>query len=100
MSALIGDAPMPSIDIHRPHQLPIADARARVDQVAARMNEKFGLSGQWQGDTLGFSRPGVSGSIAVESDTIRVQARLGMMLTPLKGVIEQEIRRKLDELFT
>ena len=90
---------MPSIDIRRPHQLSIAEARAVVDQVASRMQEKFGMSGQWQGDTLGFSRPGVNGSIAVEGDAIQVRAQLGMLLTPLKGMIEQEIRRKLDEHF-
>ena len=90
---------MPSIDIRRPHQLSIADARAVVDQVAARMHEKFGMTGQWQGDTLEFSRAGISGSIAVEGNAIQVRAQLGMMLTPLKGMIEQEIRRKLDEHF-
>ena len=90
---------MPSIDIRRPHQLSITEARAVVDRVAARMQEKFGMSGQWQGDTLSFSRPGVNGSIAVESDAIQVRAQLGMMLTPLKTMIEQEIRRKLDEHF-
>ncbi|MEO6926934.1 MAG: polyhydroxyalkanoic acid system family protein [Rhodanobacter sp.] len=90
---------MPSIEIRRPHQLSIAEARAVVDKVAARMQEKFGMSSQWQGDSLGFSRPGVTGSIAVESDAIQVRAQLGMMLSPLKGMIEQEIRRKLDEHF-
>ena len=59
---------MPKIDIRRPHQLSIAEARAVVDQVAARMHEKFGMDGRWQDDTLLFSRPGVSGSIAVGSD--------------------------------
>ncbi|TAL90845.1 MAG: polyhydroxyalkanoic acid synthase [Rhodanobacter sp.] len=91
---------MPSIDIRRPHQLSITEARAVVDQVASRMRDKFGMTGQWQGDTLGFSRPGVNGSIAVESDAIQVRAQLGILLTPLKGMIEQEIRRKLDEHFT
>ena len=90
---------MPTIDIRRPHRLPTAEARALVDKVAARMQEKFGMTGQWQGDTLKFSRPGVSGSIAVGSDAIEVRAELGMMLTPLKGMVEQEIRRKLDEHF-
>ena len=91
---------MPNIRIRRPHQLSIDEARARVDQVASRMQEKFGLAGQWQGDTLGFSRPGVTGSIAVEREAIEVQARLGMLLTPLAAMIEQEIRRKLEDLFT
>lgn len=90
---------MPKIAIHRPHQLSLTEARAVVDQVALRMREKFGMQGQWQGDTLCFSRPGVSGTIAVASDAIQVNAELGMMLAPLKGMVEQEIRRKLDEHF-
>jgi len=90
---------MPKIAIHRPHQLSIQEARAVVDQVAARMHEKLGVEGQWQGDTLRFSRPGVSGTIAVSSDAIQVNAELGLMLAPLKGMVEQEIRRKLDEHF-
>jgi putative polyhydroxyalkanoate system protein len=90
---------MPKIDIRRPHQLPLADARAVVDKVAARMHEKFGMEGHWQGDTLLFSRSGVRGSIAVETDAIQVIAELGMMLAPLKGMVEEEIRRKLDEHF-
>lgn len=90
---------MPKIDIRRPHQLSTAEARAVVEKVAARMHEKFGMDGQWQGDTLRFSRSGVTGSIAVDSDEIHVSAELGMMLSPLKGMVEQEIRRKLDEHF-
>ena len=90
---------MPKIDIRRPHQLSIPEARALVDQVAARMREKFGMDGQWQGDTFEFSRPGVRGTINVGSDAIQVNAELGMMLAPLKGMVEQEIRRKLDEHF-
>ncbi len=91
---------MPKIDIHRPHQLPISEARAVVDKVAARMQEKFGMGSHWQDDTLLFSRPGVSGSITVGSDAIHVKAELGLMLAPLKGMVEQEIRRKLEEHFT
>ena len=90
---------MPSIDIHRPHRLPLPEARAVVEKVAARMQEKFDISSRWEGDTLLFSRPGVKGQIAVSGDAIRVRAELGMLLSPLKGVVEQEIRRKLDEHF-
>jgi putative polyhydroxyalkanoate system protein len=90
---------VPKIDIRRSHQLSIPEARALVDQVAARMHEKFGMDGKWQGDTLRFSRSGVSGTIVVSSDAIQVNAELGMMLAPLKGMVEQEIRRKLDEHF-
>lgn len=90
---------MPTIDIRHSHQLPLAEARARVEQIATRMREKFGIEGQWQGDTLHISRPGVSGTIAVGSDAIQVSAKLGLMLAAMKGMVEQEIRRKLHEQF-
>jgi putative polyhydroxyalkanoate system protein len=90
---------MPKIDIRRSHQLAIPEARAVVDKVAAKMREKFSTESQWQGDTLRFSRSGVNGTIAVGSDAILVHAELGLMLSPMKGMIEQEIRRKLDEYF-
>jgi len=90
---------MPTIDIRRPHNLPMAQARAIVDQVATRMREKFDMQSQWQDDTLRFSRSGVKGSIVVAPTLIHVTAELGFMLTPLKGMVEQEIRRKLDEHF-
>lgn len=90
---------MPTIDIQHPHRLPLPEARAKVDQVATRLREKFDLTGQWQDDTLHFSRAGVKGLIAVEATTIRVRAELGLLLSPLKGVVEDEIRRKLAEQF-
>jgi putative polyhydroxyalkanoate system protein len=88
---------MPSIDLHQPHQLPLAEARARVEHVAERMREKFGMDSRWDGDTLRFSRSGVKGAIVVAADKVAVHAELGLMLSPLKGMVEDEIRRKLAE---
>jgi putative polyhydroxyalkanoate system protein len=90
---------MPKIDIRQPHQLPLADARAKVDHVATRMREKFDMDSRWEGDTLRFSRSGVKGSIAVSTSAVEVHAELGLMLSPLKGMVEEEIRRKLAEQF-
>ena len=90
---------MPKIDIRRPHNLPLDQARAVVEKVATRMREKFDMQSQWEGDTLRFSRSGVSGAIAVAPQAVHVTAELGLRLSPLKGMVEQEIRRKLDEYF-
>ena len=92
---------MPSLDIRRPHRLSAAEAHAVIDQVAARMREKFQVQTQWQNDTtLSFERPGINGKIAIGANEIHVSVQLGMLLSPLKGMIEQEIRRKLDEHFS
>lgn len=90
---------MAKIDIRRRHHKSIAEARAVVDQVAAKMREKFGTESHWQADTLQFARSGLKGTIAVESEAVVVHAELGMLLSPMKSVIEQEIRSKLDEYF-
>jgi putative polyhydroxyalkanoate system protein len=91
---------MASIDIRRPHRLSQPEAHALIDKVATRMREKFEVKTQWQNDTaLAFERPGISGKIAIGGDEIHVSAQLGMLFSPLKGMIEQEIRRKLDEHF-
>lgn len=90
---------MPSIDIRRPHTLPLAEAREVMEKVAERMRDKFGMQSRWEGDTLAFSRSGVKGGITVLPGEIHVSAELGLMLAPLKTMVEQEIRRKLDEHF-
>ncbi|HET7359615.1 MAG TPA: polyhydroxyalkanoic acid system family protein [Rhodanobacteraceae bacterium] len=88
---------MPSIDIERPHSLGRERARAIVEQVAERMQQKFGVDTRWEGDTLHFSRSGVDGTMAVDDAMVRVNARLGLLLAPLKPMIEEEIGRKLDQ---
>ena len=90
---------MARIDIQRDHHLDAAQARAVVDKVAARLGEKFGTTSRWEGDTLRFERSGVKGGITLEPALVRVQAELGMLLSPMKGMIEQEIRQKLDQYF-
>jgi putative polyhydroxyalkanoate system protein len=90
---------MAKIDIRRPHGKTVAEARAVVERVAERMREKFGTEGSWEGDTLTFQRSGVKGAIAVSPSDVHVTAELGMLLSPLKGTIEEEIRKKLDEQF-
>lgn len=91
---------MPSIDIHRTHTVGLQRARAIVDHTAQRMHEKFGAQTEWRGDVLHFRRSGVDGTIAVDATAIEVHARLGMLLSALRPMIEQEIRRSLDEQFS
>lgn len=91
---------MPDIDIHHAHSLPPAKARKAVEDVAVKLGEKFGIAHHWDGDTLHFERSGVDGHIALEPRQLHVTATLGFLLSALKGPIEGEIRRVLDERFS
>jgi putative polyhydroxyalkanoate system protein len=54
---------MADIDIRRVHDMSMAQARAAAEKMAAHLGAKFGLQGDWEGDTLHFDRPGVQGSL-------------------------------------
>ena len=90
---------MPSIDIKREHDRPLAEARQAVQRVADHIAEKFDVSCHWQGNTLHFERSGVDGHIKVSAKQVHVTARLGFLLMAIQGSVEREINRYLDEEF-
>lgn len=90
---------MASIDIQHPHSKTSAQARKAIEGVAKKLSERFDMDYDWDGDTLNFSRSGVEGRIALLTDTLRVTATLGFLLSAMKGPIEAEIRRVLSEKF-
>lgn len=89
---------MSHIDIRRSHSLNLAQARAAAESVAAQLNQEYHLHHYWQGDTLHFKRSGVDGHMEVGMDELRLQIRLGFLLSPWKSRFEQVIHRHLDEL--
>jgi putative polyhydroxyalkanoate system protein len=90
---------MPSIDISRAHDKPMAEAKKAVDRVARSIAKKFDVEHEWDGNTLNFERAGVSGRIALAKGQVRVQADISFLLIALKSTIEQEIKRYLDQEF-
>ena len=90
---------MAGIDIRHTHSLPLPKARKAVEQVARKLAERFDVEYGWDGDVLNFARSGVDGKIAILPKQLHVTASLGFLLSALKGPIEAEIRRVLDEKF-
>lgn len=90
---------MSQIDIRREHDLGLADAQQVADDIAADLAEKFSVDYGWDGDTIQFERPGVSGSIRVDDSEIHVTAELGLLLSYLKPSVEREINNYLEAHF-
>ena len=90
---------MPSNDIKRSHASPLAEARKKVQHVAEHLAEKFDVECRWEGDVLHFQRSGVDGHIRVSTKQVHVTANLGFLLMALRGPVEREIHRYLDEEF-
>ena len=88
---------MSDIDIRYPNRLGLDQARAAIEQIARKLSEQFGVDTQWVGDGLNFERSGVQGRIALDANDVHVTAKLGFLLSAMKGPIEAEIRRVLAE---
>ena len=88
---------MSQIDIRHPHARSPEQARTAIEEAARKLDERFGLRSHWQGDQLQFSGSGVDGAIELLPGAVRVTAKLGFLLSAMKGMVEAEIRRVLDE---
>jgi putative polyhydroxyalkanoate system protein len=77
----------------------LEDAQQVADELAADLAEKFSVNYDWDGDTIVFQRPGVSGEIDVDEEAVHVRAKLAFLFTYLQPAVEKEINRYLDEHF-
>ncbi|MCC7635552.1 polyhydroxyalkanoic acid system family protein [Stenotrophomonas rhizophila] len=88
---------MSSIDIRHAHALPADQARQAIEDVAAKLADRFGLRSNWAGEVLNFTGSGVDGAIELLPGQVRVTATLGFLLSAMKGMVEGEIQRVLQE---
>lgn len=91
---------MSRIDITRKHDLPLSEARKKIERVAKSIEKRFDIQYGWDGDTLKFERSGVHGQIVLTKATVRVFAHLSFLLIPLKGAVEGEIEKQLEKEFS
>ncbi len=88
---------MSKIEITRRHNLGIEAARTEVERIAQRARDDFGAHYAWDGDTLRFSRSGVQGKIAITGESLDLSIKLGLLLSAIKGQIEERIVAKIDQ---
>ena len=89
---------MADISLTRKHALGRDGARAAAEKMADKLGEKFDLTGNWRGDTLHFSRPGVNGTLAVSATELVLEVTLGFLLKAMKGPIERSVHEQLDKV--
>ena len=90
---------MADLHIQRAHRMPLKKARDAANDFAKRLNEKFELQSEWDGDTLHFERSGVSGTLALSKSDVTIDLKLGFLLSAFAGKMEGHIRDNLDQLF-
>jgi putative polyhydroxyalkanoate system protein len=94
---------MATIDITRPHALPLDAAKSKAEDLAKGMEQKFGIQWKWDGNTIRFDAPGgaakgTKGEVAVTDKSVRVAIDLPFLLRVMKGTIEDKVNEKLNAL--
>jgi putative polyhydroxyalkanoate system protein len=90
---------MPTISVSRAHRLSHRKARDAAEKIARDLKQRFQLDYAWDGDDMTFTRPGVNGRMRLDKARVALDVKLGLLLTPMKPLIEREIHARLDELF-
>ncbi|MBS0212992.1 MAG: polyhydroxyalkanoic acid system family protein [Proteobacteria bacterium] len=90
---------MATIEISHPHNLASPEARAAVERVATRMNEKFGIQHAWNGDALDFSGSGAKGRVTLDKNSVHLHLHLGFPVSMFRGSIESAIHDYLEREF-
>ena len=90
---------MPDIEIRRTHGVTLQDARAAAERIAAELEQRFGLRGEWQGDTFNFKRSGLAGFLKVSGEDLHLSVSLGLLLKAMREPIERAVVNKLDAVF-
>ncbi len=91
---------MSKIHIKRQHRVPREELRKRVEHLAEDLKSRLNVDYAWKGDSLQFKRSGASGSIDLAEDVIELNIKLGLMLAPMKGKIEETVKKNLDLALT
>ena len=90
---------MADIQKTKNHNLGQEELRERVTKLAKEFGAKFGLSHAWEGDALILKGPPIKRcSINLSADSVSFELTMGLMAKMLKGKIEKEVDKKMDEL--
>jgi putative polyhydroxyalkanoate system protein len=85
-----------SIAVTRPYVGEPRKIRDALEALARELQTELGGAYAWDGDRLRFTAPGARGTIQVGDREVTVEVDLGLLLRPLRGRIEDEIRRRLE----
>ena len=90
---------MADITIKKTHSQDVAVIRGRLEELAQKMTEKFGVKVKWNGDTCELSGgPIKKGTVAVTADSVTMELTLGLLGKALKGTIEKESEARIERL--
>ncbi|MBD2858504.1 polyhydroxyalkanoic acid system family protein [Spongiibacter sp. KMU-158] len=89
---------MSDIAIVQTHTLSESELLELVQMVVDKMEQRYQLVPTWVAEnTVSLQRTGVKGMLTFDAQQVEVNIKLGMMMRPLRGTIENAVREALRE---
>jgi len=89
---------MSDICITRQHTFSVEEIKDYLPKLAHKLENQLDAECTLVHNGAKFQRSGASGSLEFDTEKLTINIKLGLLLKPLKGLIEKEIEDKLEEL--
>ena len=89
---------MSRVRIQRPHSLGSQEVRRRFGEMEASLQQQYGLTVAWEGQSGAFHGHGITGQVQVAEDHIAIDMHLGMMVWPFTHRIQESLEQQVDRL--
>lgn len=91
---------MADIHIERQHNLQAATLKDRLAEMEGKLQERYGVTLVWRGDTADVKGTGVSGTISILPHAVQVALKLGFLVKPFASKIQETMERQLEKALT
>ncbi|MDY7562963.1 polyhydroxyalkanoic acid system family protein [Pseudomonas sp. 10B1] len=89
---------MARISVERAHDLGREAAKQKAEILVKKLAEKYSVEPKWSGDTVKLAGSGVSGTVSVFDEWIKVEVEVGFLMSAFSGTIKSEIEKALDKV--
>jgi len=88
---------MAHIEIKKNHGLGEKTALERAKTLESKLQEKYGIILEWDGRIAKVKGTGVSGTLAIDDNSVSVEITLGLLLRPMTTKIRTSLEHQLDK---
>ncbi|NKI17182.1 polyhydroxyalkanoic acid system protein [Spongiibacter sp. KMU-166] len=89
---------MSTIALSQRHSKNPDEVREMLNQLAEKLDQRYDLKSRWLSDSqLELQRSGVKGRLTLTGSEVKVEIKLGMLMSPFKSKIQDEISRAMAE---
>lgn len=88
-----------SVDV--PHALPAAEVHTRLEQARGKLEQEYGATCKFEGpDLMRVQRKGLDAQVHILPDKLKVDVELGFFMSPMAGMLRENIVKKLSSLLS